>query len=140
VAAPVPELSKWLEERTLMQSLVHQHLLRAQAQMKRQADKGCSERVFAIGDLVYLKLQLYVQSSIARQSNNKLSFKFFGPFRILARIGSVAYKLELPETASIHSVFHVLQLKRTVGSQMVAPALPIDFIEFQVLERVLQRR
>jgi hypothetical protein len=108
--------------------------------MKRQADKGCSEHVFAVGDLVYLKPQTYVQSSIARRSNNKLSFKFFGPFRILARIGSVAYKLELPETASIHPVFHVSQLKRTAGSQMVASALPTDYIEFQVPERVLQRR
>lgn len=60
VAAPVPELSKWLEERSLMQELVHQHLLRAQAWMKRQADKGRSEWVFAVGDHVYLKLQPYV--------------------------------------------------------------------------------
>lgn len=105
--------------------------------MKRQADKGRSERVFKVGDLVYLKLQPYVQASVARRSSNKLSFKFFGPFRILVRIGSVAYKLELPETASIHLVFHVSQLKRTAGTQVVASALPSDFIEFQVPERVL---
>jgi hypothetical protein len=75
--------------------------------MKRHADNGRSERVFAVDDHVYLKLQPYVQSSMAPRSNNKLSFKFFGPFRISAHAGSVAYKLELPATASIHPVFHV---------------------------------
>jgi hypothetical protein len=84
--------------------------------MKRQADKGCSERVFAVGDHVYLKLQPYMQSSVAHYSNNKLSFKFFGQFRISARVGSVAYKLELPATALIHPVFHVSQLKCTSGT------------------------
>jgi hypothetical protein len=140
VAALGSELSKWLEEHSLMQELVHQHLLRAQARMKRQADKGRSERVFAVGDHVYLKLQPYVQSSMAPRSNNKLSFKFFGPFRISDHAGSVAYKLELPATASIHLVFHVSQPKCTSGSQVVATALPSYLTQFQVLERVLQHR
>jgi hypothetical protein len=43
-----------------MQELIHQHLLRAQDRMKRQADKGRSERVFLVGDKVFLKLQPYV--------------------------------------------------------------------------------
>jgi hypothetical protein len=139
-AAPVPELSQWSEEQALMQDVIQQHLLRAQARTKRQADKIRSEREFAVGELVHLKLQPYVQSSVARRSNNKLSFKFFGPFRIEARVGSVAYKLALPASASIHPVFHVSQLKKTSGSQVVAPTLPADFPEFHVPERILQRR
>jgi hypothetical protein len=59
-AAPVPELSEWLQERELMQQLVRQHLLRAQERMKRQADKHRVESQFAVGDMVFLKLQPYV--------------------------------------------------------------------------------
>jgi hypothetical protein len=52
----IPELHNWLEERVLMHDLVHQHLTRAQACMKRQADKDHSEQEFSEGDLVFLKL------------------------------------------------------------------------------------
>jgi len=69
-----------------------------------------------------------------------LPFKFFGPFRVLERIGSVAYRLELPPPASIHPVFHVSQLKKAVGDQAVSPVLPDSSAYYQVPERVLQRR
>lgn len=47
--------------------------------MKQQADKGRIEREFSVGDLVYVKLQPYVQTSVATRANHKLSFKYFGP-------------------------------------------------------------
>lgn len=50
--------------------------------MKKQADKRRSERVFQIGDQVFLKLQPYIQSSVAHRANHKLAFKFFGPFTV----------------------------------------------------------
>jgi hypothetical protein len=96
-----------MQNRDLMQNLVKQHLLRAQARMKKQADKGRSERTFAIGDMVFLKLQPYIQSSVSHHSSNKLCFRFFGPFKIIKRIGAVAYQLALPPSTAIHDVFHV---------------------------------
>ena len=108
--------------------------------MKRQADKGRSERVFSVGDKVFLKLQPYVQSSLLRRSNHKLSFRFFGPFNIIEKIGPVAYKLELPPSSSIHPVFHVSQLKLSPRAQQVSLALPSDLQTFQVPLRILQRR
>ena len=73
-----------------MTSVIQQHLSRAQNRMKRQADKHRSERSFAVGDWVFLKVQPYVQSSLARRANQKLSFWFFGPYKILEHIGATA--------------------------------------------------
>jgi ribosomal protein L21E len=60
-----------------MNNLIQQHLSRAQRRMKNQADKARAERQFAVGDWVYLKLQPYVQTSLAHRANQKLAFKFF---------------------------------------------------------------
>ncbi|KAJ9550331.1 hypothetical protein OSB04_014376 [Centaurea solstitialis] len=75
------------------------HLLRAQSRMKNQADKKRREVEFHIGDLVYVKLRPYRQLSLASRINQKLSARYFGPFEILDRIGSVAYRLKLPATS-----------------------------------------
>jgi hypothetical protein len=57
-----------------------------------------------------------------------LAFCFFGPFRILEHIGSIAYKLDLPPHSVVHLVFHVSQLKKTIGaSNQVTTTLPSDF-------------
>lgn len=78
----------------------------ALAIMKSQVDKNMTERVFVVGDLVFLKLQPYAQSSVVHRANHKVAFKFYGPYRISEKMGEVAYRLELPATSRIHPVFH----------------------------------
>jgi hypothetical protein len=96
------------------------HLQRAQNQQKVQADKHKVDRIFEVGDLVYLRLQPYRQASIKRSGAEKLQPRFFGPYRVNKRIGVVGYELELPQGSKIHNVFHVSCLKKSL-SQHVRP-------------------
>ncbi|WVZ77708.1 hypothetical protein U9M48_025546 [Paspalum notatum var. saurae] len=138
---PVPDLSQWLQEKEVMNCLLQQHLLRARLQMKRQADKHRSERKFEVGDSVFVKLQPYVQSSLAPRANQKLAFKFFGPFTVSSKVNEVAYKLALPSSSSVHPVFHVSMLKKAppAGSQ-VTDVIPDLDASLQFPVRILARR
>lgn len=80
---------------------------RAQQQMKHFADKKRSFRTFAIGDCVP-QITALCSNFCGCRANHKLAFKYFGPFQITAQIGTVAYKLQLPPTSSIHPVFMCL--------------------------------
>jgi len=97
----------------MLQHIQH-NLARAQQRMKHQADKNHQERTFAVGDWVYVKLQPYIQQSIACRTNQKLSYKYFRPYLVLQTMGKVAYMLQLPANSQIHSVLHVSQLKKAL--------------------------
>ncbi|XP_052209310.1 uncharacterized protein LOC127812824 [Diospyros lotus] len=91
--------------------------------MKQVADKKRSDRVFNVGDKVYLKVKRFLQHSFSATPASKLSPKYFGPFPILAKVGNIAYKLQLPDGVPTHSVFHVSLLKRAVEPEATSPRL-----------------
>lgn len=65
---------------------------------------------------------------------------FFGPYTIVERVGTVAYRLQLPTSSNIHPVFHVSQLKRAIDrDQALVPHLPLPDYALQVPLKVLQR-
>ncbi|XP_070049943.1 uncharacterized protein LOC142171960 [Nicotiana tabacum] len=83
-----------------------------------------TDRELAARNWIYLKLQPYRQTSIAVRRNLKLSARFYGPYKVLQRIGPVTYRLEIPTGSQIHHVFHVSQLKKRVGPQIEVQTQP----------------
>lgn len=71
-----------------------------------------------------LNLQPYRRVSLAALAKKKLLPRFFGPFKVLERVGKVAYKLELPVSAKMHLVFHISYLKPFRGNHEGSPTLP----------------
>jgi hypothetical protein len=89
-------------------------------QQKMYADRHRTERSYEVGDLVFLRLQPYRQSSLKQKGAEKRKPRYYGPYRITRKVGQVVYELELPEGSKIHNVFHVSCLKRVIGQQVVA--------------------
>lgn len=141
-SVPVRDLREWLQERQLMTALVRQHLHRANNRMKHFSDGKRTDRVFQVGDWVYLRLQPYIQTSLAMQANAKFAFRYFGPFQVEQKIGDRSYHLQLPPKSRLHPVFHVSQLQgeppSTVHHEL--PLIDDASPHLQVPEQVLQTR
>ena len=88
--------------------------------MKQQAYQHRSECTFQVCDMVFLRLQPYKKSSMKLKGRHKRDPKFYGPYKVLQKIGFVAYKLELPPSSRIHLVFHVSCLKKVIGTNIRA--------------------
>ncbi|KAE8702550.1 hypothetical protein F3Y22_tig00110482pilonHSYRG00318 [Hibiscus syriacus] len=68
--------------------------------------------------------KLYRQTSIALRRKLKLAVKFYGPYGILEKIGTIAYRLDLPDSSRLHPVFHVSLLKKFIGDSSTAVTKP----------------
>ncbi|KAI3686136.1 hypothetical protein L1987_79809 [Smallanthus sonchifolius] len=131
-------------ERDNVLTLLKTNLLKAQSRMKLAADKHRKDVHFLIDDWVYVKLQPYRQGSVRLRRHHKLGRRYFGPYRIIAKIGEVAYKLDLPATTKIHPVFHVSLLRKCIGKPVtqITPLHLVDSTSSLILQpqKVLQTR
>ena len=98
----------------------------ARTRMKHQANQHHFERTFQVGDMVFLHLQPYKQSSLKIKGYQKLAPNFYGPYKVLYNIGYVAYKLELPPSSRIHPVFHVSCLKKVNDNNIRAQTILLE--------------
>lgn len=109
--------------------------------MKLHADKKRQDVQYAPGDWVYVRLKPHKQQSVAHRVYPKLSARFFGPYQVENRIGSVAYRLKLLATSKVHPVFHVSLLKKAIGAQSSSTTLPpeleLDPTETTIPEKIL---
>lgn len=107
-----------LTERDATFQAIRRKLEKAQENMKKFADVKHREVIYQVGDWVLLKLRPYRQHSAKGTTTApaKLAKRYYGPFKILERLGEVAYCLQLPEGARIHPVFHYSVLKPCHGT------------------------
>ena len=61
--------------------------------------------------MVFVRLQPYKKSTLKRSGAEKLKPRFYEPYKVVMKVGEVAYELELPPNRKIHNVFHVSFLK-----------------------------
>ncbi|GKE73602.1 putative reverse transcriptase domain-containing protein, partial [Tanacetum coccineum] len=107
-----PELIRDTTEKIIQ---IKNHLLAAHSHQKSYAYKRAKPLEFEVGDKLLLKVSLW-KGVVCFGKRGKLSPCYIGPFKILARVGPVAYTLELPEELKgVHSTFHVLNLKKCLA-------------------------
>ncbi|GJR08639.1 hypothetical protein Tco_0791291 [Tanacetum coccineum] len=79
---------------------------------------------FQVGDRVMLKV-LPWKGVVRFGKRGKLNPRYVRPFKVLAKVRAVAYKLELPqELCRVHNTFHVSNLKKCYADEPLA--VPLD--------------
>ncbi|GJY19032.1 putative reverse transcriptase domain-containing protein [Tanacetum coccineum] len=99
----------------------------ARDRQKSYADRRRKPLEFKVGDKVMLKVSPW-KGVIRFGKRGKLNPRYIGPFRIITKVGTLAYRLELPEQLRrVHSTFHVSNLKKCFVDEPLA--VPLDEIQ-----------
>ncbi|GJT80901.1 putative reverse transcriptase domain-containing protein [Tanacetum coccineum] len=89
----------------------------ARDRQKSFADVRRKPLEFQVGDMVMLKASPW-KGVIRFGKWGKLNPRYIRPFKVLAKVGTVAYRLELPQQLSmVHSTFHVSNLKKCLSDE-----------------------
>ncbi|GKE18544.1 hypothetical protein Tco_1426121 [Tanacetum coccineum] len=100
----------------------------ARDRQKSYADLKRKPMEFQVGDKVMLKVSPW-KGVVRFGKQGKLNPRYVGPFKVLERVGEVAYKLELPEELSrVHNTFHVSNLKKCQADEPLA--VPLEGLHF----------
>ena len=102
-APAATEAAKLVQQRL---ALAKQCTVQAKSWQKKYYDKHHHACEFTVGQEVLLST-----AHLPLPTSRKLGQRWVRPFRVLSRVGKVAYRLELPSQMSIHLVFHVSFLK-----------------------------
>ena len=81
-----------------------------------------------------MRLQPYKQTTIKGKGSEKLKPRFYGPYKVIQKIGKVAYELELSTGSKIHNIFHISSLKKVICKHIsVSDTLPPLYYEGKLI-------
>nr|GEU61230.1 putative reverse transcriptase domain-containing protein [Tanacetum cinerariifolium] len=125
----LPQLTgpKIIHETTEKIFQIKSRIQAASDRQKSYADVRRKPLEFQVGDKVMLKVSPW-KRVIRFGKRGKLNPGYIRPFKILAEVGTVAYRLEIPEQLSrVHSTFHISKLKKCMADEPLA--IPLDEIQ-----------
>nr|GFB27294.1 putative reverse transcriptase domain-containing protein [Tanacetum cinerariifolium] len=112
-----PEL---IQETTKTIVQIKQRMQAARDRQKSYVDLKHKPMEFQVGDKVMLKVFLW-KGVVRFGKRGKLNPRYVGPFKVLERVGDVAYKLDLPEELSrVHNIVHMSNLKKCHADEPLA--------------------
>ncbi|GJX91352.1 putative reverse transcriptase domain-containing protein [Tanacetum coccineum] len=127
---------------------IKQRMQAARDRQKSYADLKRKPMDFQVGDKVMLKVSPW-KGVVRFGKRGKLNPRYVGPFKVLEKVGSVAYKLELPEELSrVHNTFYVSNLKKCHADEPLAVLLDglhfddkLQFVEepVEIMDREVKR-
>ncbi|GJU83730.1 putative reverse transcriptase domain-containing protein [Tanacetum coccineum] len=119
---------KIVQETTEKIVQIKQRMQVARDRQKSYADLKRKPMEFQVGDKVMLKVSPW-KGVVHFGKRGKLNPRYVGPFKVLEKVGSVAYKLELPQELSrVHNTFHISNWKKCHADEPIA--VPLDGLHF----------
>ncbi|GKE35726.1 putative reverse transcriptase domain-containing protein [Tanacetum coccineum] len=107
---------------------IKQRMQVARDRQKSYANLKHNPMEFQVGDKVMLKVSPW-KGVVRFGKRGKLNPMYVGPFKVLEKVGSIAYKLELPQELSrVNNMFHVSNLKKCYADEPLA--VPLDGLHF----------
>lgn len=128
--------------------LIRERLKTTQSHLKSYVDVRRRELEFQVDDLVYLKIS-QIKGVKRFGKRGKFSLRYVGRYRVLSRVGKVAYEIEQPTDLSVvHTFFHVSMLKECIGDSIIVDpsessdiqnSLSYDKILVEILDYQIRR-
>nr|GEW19571.1 putative reverse transcriptase domain-containing protein [Tanacetum cinerariifolium] len=140
-----PEIVLETTEKTIQ---IGKRIQAARDRQKSYVDRRRKSLEFQVGDKVMFKVSPW-KGVIRFSKRGKLNPRYIGPFKVLAKVGTITYQLKLPDQLSrVHSTFYVSNLKKCFSDKSLAILLDeiqiddkLNFIEesVEIIDREVKR-